>query len=294
MTREHSMSTPHSTDGDAIDLDFLRTWIGRESISEDLLSVRHARLMAATLGLPQMQFDAGTPLPPLWHWLYFLEGLPASELGRDGHPARGGFLPPVPLANRMWAGGRLEFHAPVALGTSVRKRSAVTSVEHKRGRSGDLVFVTVRHEILDADKIAITEEHDIVYKPPTPPGATRPAAARMPTPSHSEPFEATSTMLFRYSALTFNGHRIHYDVDYCRNVEGYSNLVVHGPLQATLLAGLAARLGPRPLRQFRYRGVQPNLLGTPLTINAVPGDKGMTLWTAQSDGAVSMQAEASF
>jgi len=288
------MSTPNSTDGDAIDLDFLRTWIGRESITEDLLSVRHARLMAATLGLPQIHFDAGTPLPPLWHWLYFLEGLPASELGRDGHPARGGFLPPVPLANRMWAGGRLEFHAAVALGTSGRKRSAVTSVEHKRGRSGDLVFVTVRHEILDADKVAITEEHDIVYKQPTLPGAARPAAASMPMPSHSEPFEATSTMLFRYSALTFNGHRIHYDVDYCRNVEGYSNLVVHGPLQATLLAGLASRLGSGSLRKFSYRGVQPNLLGTPLTINAVPSDKGMNLWTAQPDGAVSMQAEASF
>lgn len=288
------MSTPNTTDGNAINLDFLRAWIGLESITEDTLSVRHARLMAATLGLPQAQFEAGVPLPPLWHWLYFLTGLPANELGRDGHPARGGFLPPVPLANRMWAGGRLEFHAPVALGASVRKRSVVTSVEHKRGRSGDLVFVTVRHEILHADKVVITEDHDIVYKQPTPPGASRPAAAGMPTPSHSEPFEATSTMLFRYSALTFNGHRIHYDVDYCRDVEGYSNLVVHGPLQATLLAGLASRLGTRPVRTFRYRGVQPNLLGTPLTVNAAPTGEGLTLWTAQPDGAVSMQAEASF
>lgn len=288
------MSTPHITAGSAIDLDFLRTWIGRDSVSEDTLSVRHARLMAATLGLPQSEFVAGTPLPPLWHWLYFLEGLPASELGRDGHPARGGFLPPVPLANRMWAGGRLEFHAPVTLGSAVRKRSTLTSVEHKSGRSGDLVFVTVRHEILDAGQVAITEDHDIVYKQPTPPGATRSAAAAMPTPSHSEPFEATSTMLFRYSALTFNGHRIHYDQDYCRNVEGYANLVVHGPLQATLLAGLAARLGTRPLRTFRYRGVQPNLLGIPLTVNAAPSDEGLTLWTEQPDGAVSMQAEALF
>lgn len=288
------MSTLNTPDGSAIDLDFLRTWMGRESVAEDTLSVRHARLMAATLGLPQAQFAEGTPLPPLWHWLYFLEGLPASELGRDGHPARGGFLPPVPLANRMWAGGRLAFHAPVALGTTVRKRSAVTSVEHKRGRSGDLVFVTVRHEILDGQTVAITEDHDIVYKQPTPPGTTRAAAVAMPAPSHSEPFEATSTVLFRYSALTFNGHRIHYDLDYCRNIEGYANLVVHGPLQATLLAGLAARLGTRPLRQFRYRGVQPNLLGTPLTVNAAPSGDGLTLWTAQPDGAVSMQAEASF
>lgn len=288
------MSRAQPAEGHAIDLDYLRTWIGRESVSEDTLSVRHARLMAATLGLPQTQFTVGTPLPPLWHWLYFLEGLPPAELGRDGHPARGGFLPPVPLENRMWAGGRLEFHTPVALGSTVRKRSTVTSVEHKRGRSGNLVFVTVRHDILDGRTVAITEDHDIVYRQPAPPGTARATVTEMPTPSHSERFEATSTMLFRYSALTFNGHRIHYDVDYCRNVEGYSNLVVHGPLQATLLADLAARLGTRPLRQFRYRGVQPNLLGTPLTINAAPSGDGMTLWTAQPDGTVSMQAETVF
>jgi 3-methylfumaryl-CoA hydratase len=283
------------SDRSVVDLDFLRTWIGRETISEDTLAVRHARLMAATLGLSQEDFVAGAPLPPLWHWLYFLEGLPASELGRDGHPARGGFLPPVPLANRMWAGGELTFHAPLALGTTVRKRSAVKSVEHKHGRSGDLVFVTVRHEILNGDTVAVTEDHDIVYKQPTPPGSVRPAAPAMPAPTHSEPFEATSTMLFRYSALTFNGHRIHYDVDYCREVEAYANLVVHGPLQATVLAGLAARLSSRPLRRFRYRGVQPNLLGTPLTVNAAArGEEGFVLWTALPDGAVSMQAQASY
>lgn len=288
------MNTPSSPGETPIDMDFLRTWIGRESMDEDVLSARHARLMAATLGLPQQDLVDGAALPPLWHWLYFLEGLPASELGRDGHPARGGFLPPVPLANRMWAGGRLAFHAPVALGSRVRKRSRVVSIEHKRGRSGDLVFVTVRHEVLDGDRVAITEDHDIVYKSPAPPGAVPPAAAPMPVPTHSEPFEATSTMLFRYSALTFNGHRIHYDQDYCRHVEGYANLVVHGPLQATLLAGLATRLGPRPLRHFRYRGLRPSLLGTPLTVHAAPNADGWTLWTAQPDGSVSMRAEAVF
>ncbi|GEQ77590.1 hypothetical protein CTTA_4595 [Comamonas testosteroni] len=277
-----------------IDLEFLRTWIGKEVISDDVLSSRHARLMAATLSLQQESLVDGAALPPLWHWLYFLEGLPASELGRDGHPARGGFLPPVPLANRMWAGGSLEFHTPVALGSNVRKRSYVSSIEHKRGRSGDLVFVTVRHELLDGDKVAITEDHDIVYKQPTPPGATSSTAPVMPAPSHSESFEANSTMLFRYSALTFNGHRIHYDQDYCREVEGYANLVVHGPLQATVLAGLAARLGQRPLKRFRYRGMRPNLLGTPLLVNAAPDGDALILWTALPDGSVSMQAEAAF
>jgi len=286
--------SPSAPDHPAVDLDYLRTWIGRDTISEDTLSVRHARLMAATLGLPQEDVVAGAPLPPLWHWLYFLQGLSPSELGRDGHPARGGFLPPVPLANRMWAGGQLTFHAPLALGTTVRKRSAVRSVEHKRGRSGDLIFVTVRHEMLGGDQVAITEDHDIVYKPPTPPGSARQLPATMPAPVHTESFEATSTMLFRYSALTFNGHRIHYDVDYCREVEGYDNLVVHAPLQATLLAGLAARLDARPLKRFRYRAVQPNLLGTPLTVNAAPGGEGFVVWTALPDGGVSVQAEADY
>lgn len=281
--------------GTPLDLAHLRTWIGRETIAEDRLAVRHARLMAATLGLAQETIVDGAPLPLLWHWLYFLEGLPPGDLGRDGHPARGGFLPPVPLPNRMWAGGQLTFHAPLRLGSIVRKRSTVRSVEHKAGRSGDLVFVTVRHEISSGDTVAISEDHDIVYKQPTPPGAARPQRPVLPAPTYSEPFAATSTTLFRYSALTFNGHRIHYDVDYCRDVEGYANLVVHGPLQATLLAGLAARLGSTPVRTFRYRGLQPNLLGTPLTLQAAAGEHDrLTLWTQLPDGGVSMQAEATF
>lgn len=277
-----------------IQLEFLRTWIGKETTSEDVLSLRHARLMGATLGLPQDALVEGAELPPLWHWLYFLEGLPAAELGPDGHPARGGFLPPVPLPNRMWAGGRLEFHAPLVLGRSVRKRSAVRSIEPKRGRSGELVFVTVRHQIFAGDRIAITEDQDIVYKERTAPGAASAAPAAGPQARHSERFEATSTMLFRYSALTFNGHRIHYDQDYCRHVEGYANLVIHGPLQATLLAGMAARLGSGPLRRFHYRGLRPSVLGMSLTVNAAPSADGLSLWIAQPDGSLSMQAEARF
>ena len=287
------MTTPSETPS-APDLAALRAWIGREAWDEDLLAVRHARLMAATLGLPQEDLTAGTPLPPLWHWIYFLEGLPPSELGRDGHPARGGFLPPVPLPNRMWAGGELAFHRPLALGATVRKRSCVESIEHKRGRSGDLVFVAVRHELYEGDVLALTERHDIVYKHPTL-ASVRPAAVPAPaTPTHSETLETSSTLLFRYSALTFNGHRIHYDADYCRTVEGYANLVVHGPLQATLLAGLAQRLAARPLRRFHYRGLQPALLGAPITLNAAPAGDGLTVWTALPDGSVCMQAEAAF
>lgn len=276
-----------------VDITHLRQWVGREVLTSDTLSVRHARLLAATLGQPQDAVQVGTPLPPLWHWIYFLEGLPPVELGRDGHPARGGFLPPVPLANRMWAGGSVEFHADVPLGAEVQKRSRIQSVEHKQGRSGELVFVTVLHEVLYDGRVAVSETHDIVYKGPTPPGRAA-ESPQMPAATHSKPFVPTSTTLFRYSALTFNGHRIHYDADYCRDVEGYANLVVHGPLNATLLAGYAQEIAGRPLRQFRYRGLQPSLLGQALTINAAPEGEGLCVWTGLPDSAVSMRADAIF
>jgi 3-methylfumaryl-CoA hydratase len=278
----------------SIDITHLQQWVGRETLADDVLSVRHARLMAATLGLSQAPFDMGAPLPPLWHWLYFLEGLPPAELGRDGHPARGGFLPPVPLANRMWAGGDVQFSASLPLGAPVLKRSTILTVEHKQGRTGELVFVTVLHEVLHEGTVAISEKQDIVYKDPTPPGRTTPSPA-MPAALHRSDFVPTSTTLFRYSALTFNGHRIHYDVDYCRDVEGYSNLVVHGPLNATMLAAHAQQAAGRPLKRFQYRGLQPSLLGNALTVNAAPNEEGgMTVWVALPDGAVSMRAEASF
>ena len=233
----------------------------------------------------QMLFNTrkpyGTALPPLWHWIYFLEGLPPGELGRDGHPARGGFLPPVPLPNRMWAGGRVAFLAPVPIGARVRKVSRILKVDHKVGRSGDLVFVTVLHEVgtLSGD-VLVREEHDIVYKSasrPSRPAATTDAPAPAPFEKRVTP---TSTTLFRYSALTFNGHRIHYDQDYCREVEGYANLVIHGPLVATLLAGFAEEASGHRLREFNYRGVSPALLGETITLGAaIDGDQ---VWLPKS------------
>ena len=278
-----------------LELDRLRQWVGRETSDTDVLSVRHARLMAATLGLSQGELEQGSPLPPLWHWIYFLEGLPPDGLGRDGHPARGGFLPPVPLPNRMWAGGTVQFNEPVHLDSQAEKRSRIQAVEHKQGRSGDLVFVTVLHEILQEGTIKIRETHDIVYKGAAGTSGTAPAAP-MSAPERSRTVRPNSTMLFRYSALTFNGHRIHYDMDYCRNVEGYPNLVIHGPLCATLLAGFAQEVGGRPVKEFRYRGVQPSLLGTELTLNAcdATSDGEMALWVALPGGTVSMRAQAAF
>lgn len=276
-----------------LDMNHLRQWVGRSMTDHDVLSVRHARLMAATVGRAPESLENGTALPPLWHWIYFLEGRPPAELGRDGHAARGGFLPPVPLSNRMWAGGQLEFHAPLILGQPVEKQSSILSVEHKQGRSGDLVFVAVEHQIIQCGRQAVREVHDIVYKTPNLPGAGHTPAEARPS-QYSRPFTPDSTMLFRYSALTFNGHRIHYDADYCRNVEGYPNLVIHGPLCATLLAGYAEEVAGRRLKTFEYRALRPNLLGDALSLNASAHADGLSVWMAKASGAVSMQAHAAF
>ncbi|MGY0197306.1 FAS1-like dehydratase domain-containing protein [Leptothrix sp. BB-4] len=284
-----------------IDIDTLRQWVGRGSVITDTLSPRQAGLMCATLGLSPGHAGSGMPLPPLWHWIYFLEGQPASALGPDGHPARGGFLPPVPLPNRMWAGGDIVFHAVLTLGSTVEKRSCIESVEHKRGRSGELVFVTVRHELWQLGQLALTERHHIVYRERVAAGDGTGVSAGHPPPdlpeatAIGEPFTPDSTLLFRYSALTFNGHRIHYDADYCREVEGYAGLVVHGPLIATRLAAHARQTGRRALKRFRYRGLSPAVLGQPLLPHAGPGDDGgLTVWMTLPDGTVVMRAHATF
>lgn len=277
-----------------IDLDYLRTWIGKSRSDEDLISCRHARLMAATIdySAPERISD-GERLPPLWHWTYFLEGLPSRELGSDGHPARGGFMPPVPLPNRMWAGGRVSLVAPVLIGATVRKKSSILKTDHKRGQSVDLVFVTVLHEVksLQGD-LLIREEQDIVYKDSTPSNRPPGAPEAEHTSRFSRTYTPTSTTLFRYSALTFNGHRIHYDVDYCRETEGYRNLVIHGPLNATMLACYAEEISGKRLREFSYRGLSPALLGNSITIHADVRDDCVTLYATLDNGTICMRAEA--
>jgi 3-methylfumaryl-CoA hydratase len=280
----------------AIDIDHLRTWIGNSRVDEDVIGARHARLMAATVDFPHpQQIGDGQPLPPLWHWIYFLEGLTPGELGRDGHPARGGFLPPVPLANRMWAGGRLSFIRPVPIGATVHKESSILDVAHKTGRAGNLVFVTVLHELKSrAGDLLVREEHDIVYKDSMRPPPRPETSPRIADGAPGKRFVPTSTTLFRYSALTFNGHRIHYDQDYCREVEGYENLVIHGPLIATMLAGLAGEAGGRSLREFSYRALKPALLGDALTLSASLDGSRASLAARRDDGVLCMEAEALF
>lgn len=279
---------------DADVLKQLQQWVGKSRCDEDLISVRHARLMAATVDYPRPErIAAGATLPPLWHWIYFLEGSPLGELGRDGHPARGGFLPPVPLANRMWAGGRVSFVQPILLGASLRKESSILKVEYKRGRSGDLVFVTVLHALKTlAGELCVREEHDIVYKDSSPSAPAASAAAARPADTVMRSFTPTATMLFRYSALTFNGHRIHYDADYCREVEGYHNLVIHGPLNATMLANFAEDVAGRRVVEFSYRGVSPAILGTTITLHARIDGERVELQAVLGNGALCMQAEA--
>lgn len=273
----------------------LDTWIGRSESHSDILRPEPARFMQATLGRDP-SFGLGDPLPPLWHWLYFLDAKPLALLGRDGHPKKGGFLPPVALPRRMWAGGRFAFHSHLELGARVEKRSTIKNIAEKTGRSGALCFVTVLHEILTEDgTIALTEEHDIVYRADQQPDTPQPEPPRAPTESEvSQTITPSEVMLFRYSALTFNGHRIHYDVDYARSVEGYDGLVFHGPLTATLLADLASRTTGKPLRSFAFKGLCPIAGMDPFHLEGRASESGLDLWARRHNGANAMQAKATF
>jgi hydroxyacyl-ACP dehydratase HTD2-like protein with hotdog domain len=274
-------------------------YLGRTETRGDTVWPLLVRGLAATLDVADPGADPGGVLPPLWHWLLFQDWAPASGLGPDGHPRRGGFLPPVHhLPRRMWAGGRVSFAAPLRVGETVTRSSTIQSIEQKAGASGTLVFVTVRHEIAGAGGVAIREEQDIVYRG-TAGAAVRPAAAAAPPPAGAVARTLTpdAVLLFRYSALTGNGHRIHYDLDYVTRTEGYPGLVVHGPLQATLLAALAVQSAPgRALRQFAYRGRRPAFHDRPLTLLATPlatlGDGVVTVESRDDTGAVCMEGEA--
>lgn len=261
-----------------------RDWVGRTRDSEDRLDLTRARAMQAALDHPAPPLEAGDALPPLWHWLYFWEIAATSSLGPDGHAARGEFLPPIPLPRRMWAGGRVAFHAPLRLGEDCRRHSTIAKVEEKQGRSGPLAFVTVRHALGPPDgEAAVVEEHDIVYREA--PGKDAPPPRGETAPEESDWRQKVTpgpVLLFRYSALTFNGHRIHYDADYAREAEGYPGLVVHGPLMATLLLGAAERETGKPPRRFSFRVLKPAFAAHPLSL----AGKGDDLWIAGEAGEV--------
>jgi 3-methylfumaryl-CoA hydratase len=266
-------------------------YVGRTETRTDTIWPLLLRGLAATLDVPE---PAGGVLPPLWHWMLFQDWVPGEGLGPDGHPLRGGFLPPVhDLPRRMWAGGRVAFAAPLHAGDAVTRTSTILSVQEKSGGSGRLVFVTVRHEIVGPAGLAITEEHDIVYRG-TEGEAVKPAAPAAPLPPGAFARVVTPgpVLLFRYSALTGNGHRIHYDLDYVTREEGYPGLVVHGPLQATWLADLARRERGGTLRSFTFRGRRPAFHGNALTLAGWEADGTLKLETRDHQGAVCMSAEA--
>lgn len=283
---------------DAALLAHLQTWQGRTETLADTVTAAPVSGLAATLdrddGLPV----PGTPLAPLGHWLYFLPQVRQSGLGPDGHPRRGGFLPPVPLPRRMWAGGRLHWETanPLRVGDAVQRISRIGPVTHKAGRSGDLVFVLVRHEVSNARGLVLTEEHDIVYRaaPRSGDPVPAPTPADAVAPWHRE-IVPDPVLLFRYSALTFNGHRIHYDRSYVTQEEGYPGLVVHGPLIATLLVDLLRRQRPDArLRSFEFKAVRPTFDLHPFHLRGAPSDDGRSvrLWASDHEGWLTMQAHA--
>jgi len=266
-------------------------WVGRTQVLDDVVSPAPLRLMQATLDLEAQALQA---LPPLWHWLYFLPGERQSRIGLDGHPQRGGFLPPVTLPRRMWAGGRLRFVRPLVPGAAVQRESRIASVQEKDGRSGRLVFVTVRHEVSDAQGLAISEEQDIVYRDAPVPGAPQPLPSMAPT---DEQFARVLTpdpvLLMRYSALTFNGHRIHYDRPYAMQEEGYPGLVVHGPLIATLLMqGLREAHPERRITHFDFKAVSPLFDTAPFTVAGRLDGPSARLWARGPQGQLAMTASA--
>ncbi|WP_282605171.1 MaoC family dehydratase N-terminal domain-containing protein [Pelagibius sp. Alg239-R121] len=276
-----------------LDQDILASWIGKQEEQADVIESRTARLMQATLDRDQT-LQSGDALPPLWHWLYFPIVLPQKDLGRDGHPKLGGFLPPVALPRRMWAGGRFGFERALRIGEAVQKRSAIKDVRIKEGRSGSLCFVTVRHEFTAGDAFCFWEEHDIVYREDPAPGAPMPVPPDAPGDfDWQRRVEPSAIMLFRYSALTFNGHRIHYDREYSKAVEGYPGLVFHGPLTATLLFDLLLEQNPgRWVSAYEFQAVSPLFDTEAFTIAGQHQGSFTELWAANPEDRLAMTAKA--
>lgn len=309
---------PSSPASAVVDMEELRPWIGRSETMTDVLCPVPLTGLSATLDTAPFAPHAGQPVPPLWHWAYFLPQAPAHALGPDGHPRRGGFLPPVALPRRMWAGSRFTFERPLCVGDTVQRISTIESIAHKQGRSGDLVFVTVRHAYrvmgtaADAATAAdaLTEWHDIVYRgepqlqaadsapeaalPAALPGAQQGPCEPQADGSFCQQWRADPVLLFRYSALTFNGHRIHYDRSYATQTEGYPGLVVHGPLLATLMVELLRTQWPqRQLAAYHFKALHPVFDIHPFSLHARQADNHtVELWVQDWQGRRAMEATA--
>ncbi len=275
-----------------IDIEHLRQWIGRTETAQDSVSARLVAGYLAVLDDPKPHRDVGDLAPLAIHWCLAPETQPMSQLGLDGHPKRGGLLPPVPLPHRMWAGGKIDLVGRFSVGDVITRHSTVQDVTLKNGRSGPLCFVAVDHTFVGPKGLILTERHDIVYRAARDPNAPAPVIPQAPLGRWSYGVMADPVLLFRYSAITFNGHRIHYDRHHAITSEGYSGLVVHGPLQATMMLEFAARLQDGPPRSFTFRGISPLIDGAAFTVNANKTPEGLHLWTASADGRLCMEAQA--
>lgn len=286
-----------SNSSTVIDIDHLQSWVGREKVLTDGLSPHQARALSAALereGYRPALPDAGSVLPPAWHWLYFADTPSALMTGSDGHPKTGDFLPPVPLPRRMWAAGKFVVHNPVLLGVVAQKRSVVSGVDLKQGSTGALVFVTVKHSIEQSGQVCVEEEQNIVYREmptgpsPLPSGKVPPEEADWVIDIQPDP-----VLLFRFSALTYNGHRIHYDRHYAIEEEFYPALVVHGPLQATLLANsVREHCAGLEIADFSFRAQRPLFDTDRLSVCGKCQDDKVSLWTRSHDGFIGMAATA--
>jgi 3-methylfumaryl-CoA hydratase len=268
----------------------LQKWVGRSLEVEDIVTPRLLASFEATLGAHAMR---GKEAPPGLHWCLTPDIADARELGADGHPAKGGFLPPVPLPRRMWTGSDLRFIAPIRSGDTIRRRSTISAVEDKQGRSGRLTFVTVRHEMANAAGPVVEEDQIIVYRAAENAAAPAQAAGPRSSTAHERIVDVEPVLLFRYSALTFNGHRIHYDAPYATGVEHYPGLVIHGPLQATLLMNFAAVVVGQAPRRFSFRGVRPAIGPQTLLLSGTTrGKTDMDMEVRSSDGTLTVKATA--
>jgi 3-methylfumaryl-CoA hydratase len=279
-----------------LDVAHLQQWIGRNAEADDLVTPRLVAEYRATFA-PRL-FETREGEAPLGlHWCLSPPISPMADLGPDGHPTTGGFLPPVPLPRRMWAGGEIETHEALRVGDGVTRTSTIGDVTAKQGRSGPLCFVAVRHSYATVRGLAVTERHDIVYRAADAGSGQRPAPSTAAPPRHADlrwTIETSPVLLFRYSAMTFNGHRIHYDQPYVTGVEFYPGLVVHGPVQATLCFNIAAELLGTVPRRFRYRNLAPLTAGDAFTVaGAKHADGTVASWTESADGRTCMEGEAS-
>ena len=278
------------TDGKAAEL---QAWVGKSQTTHSDLPRFQAEALAAAIDATATP-NIGDSLPLPWHWLYFLDPVRRDGTGDDGHPQKGGFLPPVPLPRRMWAAGKLEVTKPLTLGLAAEKASVITSVEEKDGRSGKLVFVNLRHEFRQAEKLCITEQQNLVYREAPQERNPLPAGKKIDSePQFTRKITPDPILLFRFSALTYNAHRIHYDRAYAVNEELYPALVVHGPLLATLLLNLAYENLPNArIETFSFRAVRPTFDSQPIQLCGRRSGNQLLLWSEDHEGYCCMKAEA--